>query len=109
MPLKNDKIHRDLDRGELFKAFGYALVLVIFFSMVLFYICQCIQKVRIENDINAFINSRADLIQINHKLLLERGFLRSLARISYEARNRFGLVEPEPYQIIILSPEILVE
>jgi hypothetical protein len=104
MSLRNYKIYRDLDKGEFIKAFGYTLVLAVFFGMVLFYICQCILKVRIENEVNDLIHSRAKLIQINHRLRLERGFLKSFYRIDKEAKERLGLTDPEEHQMIVLAP-----
>lgn len=104
MSLKNYKIHRDPDKGEFVKALGYTLVLTIFFGMVLIYICQCILKVRIENEVNELIQSRAKLIQINNRLRLERGFLKSFYRIDKEARERLGLTDPEEHQMIVLAP-----
>ncbi|MGA1842155.1 MAG: cell division protein FtsL [bacterium] len=104
MSLKNYKIHRDLDKGEFLKAFGYTIVLAIFFGMVLIYICQCILKVRIENEVDDLIQSRAKLIQTNHRLRLERGFLKSFSRIDKEARERLGLTDPEEDQMIVLAP-----
>ena len=104
MPLRNYRIHRDLNKGEFIKALGYALVLTIFFGMVLLYICQCVIKVRIENEVDELIHSRAKLIEINHRLRLERGFLRSFYRIDKEAREGLGLTDPEQDQIVVLAP-----
>jgi hypothetical protein len=103
MPLKNYKIHRDLDTGEFIRAFGYTLVLIIFFAMVLLYICQSIQKVRIEGEVKGLIHSREMLKQVNHSLRLERGFLRSFTRIDTEARNNLGFVEPETDQLVFFN------
>jgi hypothetical protein len=104
MSLKNYRIHRDPDKGEFLKAFGYTLVLTIFFGMVLIYICQCILKVRIENEVNELIQSRAKLVQINHRLRLECGFLKSFYRIDKEARESLGLTDPDEHQMIVLAP-----
>jgi hypothetical protein len=104
MSLKNYRIHREPDKGEFLKAFGYTVVLTIFFGMVLIYICQCILKVRVENEVNDLIQSRAKLIQTNHRLRLERGFLKSFCRIDKEARERLGLTDPEENQMIVVTP-----
>lgn len=104
MSLRNYRIHRDLDKGEFIKALGYTLVLAIFFGMVLLYICQSILKVRIENEVNDLIQSRANLVQINHRLRLERGFLKSFYHIDKEARETLGLTDPEQHQMIVLAP-----
>ena len=109
MALKNYRIHRDLDRGEFRKALGYALILGIFFAMVLFYIRQSILKVHIENEINRQILSRNRLFQINQRLRLERGFLRSFSRIDIEARDGLGLIDPDPGQLIVLKAEELIK
>ncbi len=108
MSLRNYKVHREMDEGEFIKALGYALVLCIFFTMVLFYIRQVILKVHIENEVNNLISSRAGLIQINQTLRLERGYLKSFTRIDNEARNRLGLIEPEPEKLIIIKAETLM-
>jgi len=105
MSLKNYKIHREPDREEFIKALGYTLVLAIFFGMVLFYICQCVIKVRIENEVHGLIHSRSSLMQINHSLRLERGYLGSLNRIDKEARDRLGFVDPEPQQMVVLKSQ----
>ena len=105
MSLKNYRIHRDLDREGFTKAFGYTLVLIIFFAMVLLYICQSIQKVRIENEVKDLVHSRTILKQVNHRLRLERGVLRSLTRVDKEARYNLGLIEPETDQLIFLQSE----
>ena len=104
MSLKNYRINRDLNKGEFLKAFGYTLVLAVFFGMVLIYICQCVIKVRIEKEVDNLIQSRANLIQANHSLRLERGFLKSFSRIDKEARERLGLTDPEERQVIVLAP-----
>lgn len=109
MALKNYRIHRDLDRGEFRKALGYALILSIFFAMVLFYIRQSILKVQVENEINRQIFSRNRLFQTNQKLRLERGFLKSFSTIEMEARDRLGLIDPGPGQLIILKTEALIK
>ena len=103
MSLTNYKIHRDLDPGEFIRALGYTLVLIIFFAMVLLYICQSIQKVRIEGEVESLMHSRAMLKQVNHSLRLERGFLRSFSRIDKEARHNLGLVEPETDQLVFFN------
>ncbi|MGA1796192.1 MAG: hypothetical protein ACMUIL_10065 [bacterium] len=107
MSLKNYKVHRDLDTAEVIRAFGYALVLTIFFAMVLFYIRQCILKVRIEDEVIELVNSRDQLVQINRHLHLERGYLRSLPHIERNAREQLGFVNPGPDQLVILSTESL--
>jgi len=103
MPLKNDDIHRDLDTREFLRAFGYGLILTIFFAMVLFYICQSIHKVRVENEVRELIRSRAMLKQTNHRLRLERGFLKSLPIVEGKAKNKLGFVEPESHQLRTLK------
>ena len=102
MPLKNYNIHRDLDKREFLRAFGYGLVLTIFFTMVLFYIFQSILKVRVENEVRELIQSRSMLKQTNHRLRLERGFLRSLPLVEEKAKNALGFMDPKPDQLRIL-------
>ena len=102
MPLKNYNIHRDLDKREFLRAFGYGLVLTIFFTMVLFYIFQSILKVRVENEVRELIQSRSMLKQTNHRLRLERGFLRSLPLVEEKAKNALGFMDPNPDQLRIL-------
>lgn len=109
MALKNYRIHRDLDRGEFRKTLGYALILSIFFAMVLFYIRQSILKVHIENEINRQIFFRNSLSRTKQRLRLERGFLRSFSRIEKEARDRLGFIDPDPGQLIILKAESLIK
>lgn len=109
MALKNYEIHREIEKGELKKTFGYALILAVFFTMVLFYISQSIVKVRLENEINRQVLYRNRLLQNNQKLRVERGFLSSFPKIETEARNRLGLIDYEIGQLIILNPEALMQ
>jgi len=109
MPLKNNKVHRDLDGAEVMKAFGYALILTIFFAMVLLYVRQCILKARIEDDVIGLVRSRDQLVQINRHLHLERGYLISLPHIERNAREQLGFVDPGPAQLVILTAESLVK
>ncbi len=108
MALKNYHIHRDLDKRELKKALGYALILVVFFAMVLFYIRQSVLRFYVENEINRKILLKNRLLKRNKELRLEREFLISLPRIEMEAKNRLGLIDPEKGQVIIINTEELI-
>jgi cell division protein FtsL len=107
--MKNNKVHRELDTSEVMRAFGYALILTIFFAMVLVYVRQCILKARIEDEVIELFRSRDQLVQINHHLHLERGYLMSLPRIERNAREQLGFVDPGPAQLVILTAESLVK
>jgi len=103
MGLGNYQIYRELDKREWKRALGYTLILVIFFTMVLFYIRQSINSCYRENEIEKKILLRNRLLKKNRELKLEQSYLKSFTRIEKEAKNQLGLKEPENGQLIILE------
>lgn len=65
-------------------------------------IWQHVRLIRSGYEIEQLNAVRKDLVQERRALLLERASLESLDRIESVASNRFGLVQPEEGQIVVV-------
>ncbi|MDE2058316.1 MAG: cell division protein FtsL [candidate division NC10 bacterium] len=71
--------------------------------VVLFYVWQHIQVVRLGYQVEYFTGERAGLIQQQKELRLEVARLKSLRRVEEIARRQLGLTSPKSGQVIVIE------
>jgi cell division protein FtsL len=75
---------------------------LLFVGGLLVYVRQHLEVIRIGYRIEEVRYRRAQLLERQRHLVLERAYLRNPKRISAIARERLGLVEPPPEHWILL-------
>lgn len=77
----------------------------IILAVALLYVWQHIQVIRMGYRVERLNAEFSNLVQEERQLTLKLAQLKSLSRIEEIARGRLKMVNPEPAQIIFLSPE----
>jgi len=81
------------------------LATAIVLAGALLYVWQHIQVIHMGYQVERLNAELSGLIQEEKQLTLKLAQLKSLGRIEGIARSRLRMVDPEPSQIIFLSPE----
>lgn len=79
------------------------LTVAIILAFALLYVWQHIQVIRMGYRVEQLNSELSDLMQEEKELTLRIAQLKSLARIEGIARRRFGMAEPSPSQILVIT------
>ncbi|PWB78272.1 MAG: hypothetical protein C3F08_08925 [Candidatus Methylomirabilota bacterium] len=71
--------------------------------VVLFYVWQHVQVIRLGYQVESLMGERAGLLQQQKELRVEVAQLKSLRRVEEMARRQLGLTGPKPGQVITLE------
>ena len=71
-------------------------------GVVLFYVFQHIQVVRLGYEVERLRRERGALVEQGKLLALEVAALRAVKRVEEVARNELGMVTPAPAQVIVV-------
>ncbi|MEW6380417.1 MAG: septum formation initiator family protein [bacterium] len=97
--LQNQTPHRELSPHALRRLAGNVVVIILMVLVGLFLVWRPIQAARIVRDIERLNGLKAELIEINARLKLERATLTRLDRVEELARREYGFIDPNKSQI----------
>lgn len=97
--LQNQTPHRELSPHALRRLAGNAAVIVLMVLLGLFLVWRPIQSARIVRDIERLNRLKAETLEINARLKLERATLTHLDRVEKLARRDYGFIDPNKNQV----------
>jgi cell division protein FtsL len=86
---------------RLFRTIG---LLVLFFSIVFFYLWEQVEIVKLGSRIDELTRKRERLLEEKRRLSLERAFFTSPLKVEEFARIKLGMRYPKPEEVVVINP-----
>ena len=103
LPGLNRRLVMERDHGrvrELLLAMGLSGLMLI---PLLLYVWQNVEWIRIGYRVERLQKQHDHLVELNHKLILERAYLESLARVERVATEELGLAMPPAGTVVMMT------